>query len=66
MFIMNIESTTEYGPHFPDKEQVLEVFKEFGQEAEESKTAVGLWIDERRAKADSSETRINRLSGISA
>jgi hypothetical protein len=57
---MNIESPIEYGPHFPDKEQVLAVFKEFGQDAEESKTAVGFWRDERHAKADLSESRINR------
>ena len=28
------ESTKEYGPYFPDKEQVVAVIKEFGTESE--------------------------------
>lgn len=58
---MNFEHATEYGPHAPDKEQVLEVFKEFGQDTIESKTATGLWIDEKHRLADLSGERINRL-----
>ncbi len=58
---MNFEHATEYGPHIPDKELVLKVFSEFGEDTDESKTAIRLWIDEKHRLANLNEERINRL-----